>query len=342
MQIKRFEAGEMQEALRQVKEAMGPEAIILSTKTVSLPSSRSGYPKRKVIEVVAAIDRHHAPCSGRHGSNPSSNSVRSHRPRKKDGPLLQRLLSTGLTPEFVHGLIKEMPALEKECGGSSFSEALKNFLHWKVMESLDVMGPVTEGMKIWVLIGPTGVGKTTTLAKLAAQFRLKAQKKITLITLDTYRIGAVDQLRTYADILDMPLEIASRPDDLKKVIERHMDQDLFLIDTVGRSPNDSKHLEDLKEYLTVHPQLETHLLLSATTKDRDLAHTVERFSCVPVKSYIFTKLDETEDYTPLFNQLLRTRKPLSYLTNGQKVPEDIELASKEKVANLFLNTLHWN
>jgi flagellar biosynthesis protein FlhF len=344
MQIKRFEAGDMQEALRQVKEAMGSDAIILSTKTIKIPSPRSGYGKRKGVEVVAAIDRHHEPSSEQRSRerfpDPPPAPVKRH--RKREAPLLQRLMSTGLTPEFIHGLMKEMPTMEKDFGGSSVSETVRNYLHWKLMEAVDVTGPTTEGMKIWVFIGPTGVGKTTTLAKLAAQFRLKARKKITLISLDTYRIGAVDQLRTYADILDLPLEVAFRPEDLKKIIESNMHQDLLLIDTVGRSPNDSRHLEELRAFLAVHPQLENHLLLSATTKDRDLSQIVQRFSCVPIKSYIFTKLDETDEYAPLFNQLLRDRKPLSYLTNGQNVPEDIELATKVRVANLFLNTLHWN
>ena len=344
MQIKRFEAGDMQEALRQVKEAMGSDAIILSTKTIKIPSPRFGVAKRKGVEVVAAIDRHHEPSSEQRSwefpPDPAPAPVERH--RKKEAPLLQRLMSTGLTPEFIHGLMKEMPTMERDFGGSSVSETVRNYLHWKLMEAVDVTGPTTEGMKIWVFIGPTGVGKTTTLAKLAAQFRLKAHKKITLISLDTYRIGAVDQLRTYADILDLPLEVAFRPEDLKKIIESNMHQDLLLIDTVGRSPNDSRHLEELRAFLAVHPQLENHLLLSATTKDRDLSQIIQRFSCVPIKSYIFTKLDETDEYAPLFNQLLRDRKPLSYLTNGQNVPEDIELATKVRVANLFLNTLHWN
>jgi flagellar biosynthesis protein FlhF len=247
-----------------------------------------------------------------------------------------------LAPDFVQGLMKEMPALEGGPRGSSASEILRNYLHRKLMETVDVTGPATKGTKIWAFIGPTGVGKTTTLAKLAAQFHLKAKKNIVLISIDTYRIGAVDQLRTYADILELPLEIASCPEELKKIVERNMHQDLLLIDTVGRSPNDSKHLEELRKFLAVHPRLENHLLLSATTKDRDLGRIVERFKCVPIRSYILTKLDETDEYTPLLNQLLRDRVPLSYLTTGQNVPEDVELATKARVASLFMNSLHWS
>jgi flagellar biosynthesis protein FlhF len=342
MQIKRFEAGDMQEALRQVKEAMGPEAIILSTKTLTLSSPRSGTGKRKGVEVVAAIDRTHELSSEQPMRDFFVDSAPEGSCRKGDTPSLQRLMSTGLTPEFIQGLIREMPALGRDMGGSSVSETLRNYLQWKLMEAVEVTGPTTEGMKIWVFIGPTGVGKTTTLAKLAAQFCLRTHKKITLVSLDTYRIGAVDQLKTYADILNLPVEVAFRPEDLKKIIENNIHQDLLLIDTVGRSPNDTRHLEELRTFLSVHPHLENHLLLSATTKDRDLSQIVQRFSCVPIKSYIFTKLDETDEYAPLLNQLLRDRKPLSYLTNGQNVPEDIELATKMRVANLFLTSLHWN
>jgi flagellar biosynthesis protein FlhF len=346
MQIKRFEAGDMQEALKQVKEAMGPDAMILSTKTFKSPSGRQGASKRKIVEVVAAVDRHHPSLPGRFTPDPvpgrPSPEVLNGPPRQDEAPLLQGLLSTGLTPEFVHRLMKEMPSLEGDTGGSSISETLRKYLQWKLMEVVQVTGPTMDGMKMWALIGPTGVGKTTTLAKLAALYRLKAHKKITLITVDTYRIGAVDQLKTYAAILQLPLEVAYQPEDLRRIIENNKHQDLLLIDTVGRSPNDSRHLEELRDFLAVHPQLQTHLLLSATTKEQDLAKIVQQFSFHPIASYIFTKLDETEAYAPIFNQLLRDRKPLSYLTNGQKVPEDIELATKVRVANLVLDSLQWN
>jgi flagellar biosynthesis protein FlhF len=121
-----------------------------------------------------------------------------------------------------------------------------------------------------------------------------------------------------------------------------MQQDLLLIDTAGRSPNHQGHLEELRDFLTVHPSIENHLILSATTKDRDLDQIVQRFSLLPLKSYLFTKIDETEEYAPILNQILRYKKPLSYLTNGQRVPEDIELATKAKVANLVLQQIQWN
>ena len=346
MQIKRFEAGDMQEALKQVKETMGPEAIILSTKTIKPPSSRPGYARRTVVEVVAAIDPNRAVPSSSSGTSRSSEApperAVSDRRRKSENPVLQKLVATGLTSEFIQGLAEDLSAAGKDLGGSAASETLRNYLYWKLMEAVDVTGPVTDGRKIWVFIGPTGVGKTTTLAKLAAHYTLKARKKIGLVTIDTFRIGAVDQLKTYAQILNVPLEVATRPEELKRILEQNTQQDLLLVDTVGRSPRDSAHLEELGAFLSVHPQMENHLLLSATTKESDMGRIVQRYSLAPIQSYIFTKLDETEDYAPLFNQILRDRKPVSYLTHGQNVPEDIELATKGRVANLVLNAIQWN
>jgi len=256
--------------------------------------------------------------------------------------IVQSILSTGLAPEFVHGLAEEIRTGQKDFPGSSLSEVFRKCLQWKLMDAVEVTGPAVEGTKIWVLVGPTGVGKTTTLAKLAAHFSLKERKRITLVTFDTYRIGAVEQLKIYAQLLGLPLEVAFHREDLTRIIEKNLHQDLLLIDTVGRSPRDTKHLEELKDFLTAHPLIENHLLLSATTKEKDLGRVVQQYSFLPIKSYLFTKLDETEEYGPLLNQLLHDRKPLSYLTHGQRVPEDIELATKAKVASLVVNAIPWN
>jgi flagellar biosynthesis protein FlhF len=346
MQIKRFEARDIQEALRQVKEAMGPEALILSTKKVKKPSLRFGLPHRSLVEVVAAINRPVDPSPGLPPQAPSSSGLQSagegEGEQRKERSILQRILSMGLCPELVGGLAEEVQTLRKEVQGWSLLETYRGLLCWKLMEKVEVMDPSFEGPKIWSFIGPTGVGKTTTLVKLAALFSAKMSKKVTLITIDTYRIGAVEQLKTYAQILRVPFEIALHREELKQIIGKNIHQDLLLIDTAGRSPNHASQLEELNDFLTAHPQIENHLLLSATTKDKDLDLVVQRFRLLPIKSYIFTKIDETEEYAPMFNQLVRFRRPLSYLTNGQRVPEDIELATKGRVANLVLNQIQWN
>jgi flagellar biosynthesis protein FlhF len=346
MQIKRFEAADMQEAMRQVKEALGPEAIILSTKTVRKPSGPARLARPALVEVVAATEHPLAekPKSARKISPlwlPKAAMKRDSVPPLED-PFLQKILSMGISPEFVSGLAEEFQGWRRDSRREGNPESSLHYLRRKMMEAVEVTGPDPGGAKIWSFVGPTGVGKTTTLAKLATHFRLRLNQKITLVTIDTYRIGAIDQLRTYARILRLPLEIAAGAGEFREILERSREQDLVLVDTAGRNPYSQEQLEELKDILTADPRVENHLVLSATTKEPDLAQTVERFSLLPIRSYIFTKLDETEEYAALFNQLLRFKRPLSYLTNGQKVPEDIELATKGRVASLVLNRIPWN
>jgi flagellar biosynthesis protein FlhF len=345
MQIKRFEAKDVQGALRQVKEALGEEAIILSTRKIKKPSASPGAFDGARVEVIAATDQ---------PANPptffpvqfAATDRRKERPKSEEGfsedPFTQRILSIGLVPEFVNNLLRGVRGLQKKQGYVRFPDSYRDWLRTQLMEAVEVSAPYLQGAKIWAFIGPTGVGKTTTLAKLAAHFHLRMTKRITLITIDTYRIGAIEQLKTYARILGLPLEVAASGGELKEIIGKNRDQDLLLIDTAGRNPHDPAVMEELKEYLTVHPAIENHLVLSATMKDRDLAQMVYRFSALPIKSYIITKIDETEEFVPIFNQLWRYKKPLSYLTNGQRVPEDIELATKGRIANLILNQIPWS
>jgi flagellar biosynthesis protein FlhF len=347
MQIKRFEAKDMKEAVKLVKDVMGPEAIILSTKTIRRAGDGIRPGRQSFVEVVAAMDPQEKSPPGpvprnEAGFRPTAlGKIAEPAPIEED-PCLQKILTAGLYPDFVSRILEEMRALRKEAGIWDIPETYRGFFRWKLMEAVEVVTPELQGKKIWAFVGPTGVGKTTTLAKIAAHFSLRFGKSISLITLDTYRIGALEQLKTYARILRLPFEVAGDPDELQEILTRHRDRDLLLIDTAGRNPQNMDQLEELKRFLAVDPRIQNHLVLSATTKDRDLEQGVQRFSLLPIASYIFTKIDETEEYASLFNQLLRYRRPLSYLTNGQRVPEDIELATKGRVANLILQTVRWN
>lgn len=346
MQIKRFEASDMQEAMRQVKETLGPEAIILSTKTVRRPAGPARIPRPSLVEVVAAAE-HAVPEKRPAAPKPSpfclpKLEIPKSSASSLENSFLQKMLSAGISPEFVGELAKDLRGWRAESCQQGLQESCLPYLRWKLMEAVEVTGPEAEGAKVWSFIGPTGVGKTTTLAKLAAHFSLRLAQKITLVTIDTYRIGAVDQLKTYARILGLPLEIATGREEFQEILWSNRSRDWVLVDTAGRNPHSQEQLEELKGILSVDPRVENHLVLSATTKDFDLARVGQRFSLLPIRSYIFTKLDETDEYTPLFNQLLRFRRPLSYLTSGQKVPEDIELATKGRVASLVLNRIPWN
>jgi len=192
------------------------------------------------------------------------------------------------------------------------------------------------GVRIVALLGTTGVGKTTTLAKIAAKFVLEQRTNVALITADTYRISAVEQLKTYSDILELPLEIVYNPNELAAAIERHRLKDLILIDTAGRSQHNEYQMRELEEFLKVNPRIEKHLVISATTKYTDAKQIMNKFSQVNPDKIIFTKIDETGSLGMIVNLLNDNRYSLSYITTGQSVPDDIERATSEILAKLLL------
>ncbi len=190
--------------------------------------------------------------------------------------------------------------------------------------------------KVVALVGPTGVGKTTTIAKLAANFKLRAGLRVGLVTVDTYRIAAVDQLRTYAEIIDIPMKVVSGPRDMPRVLNELADLDLVLVDTAGRSPADELQLQELKTLLTEGPVDEVHLVLSLAASTRSLVNTARQFAGVRTSSLILTKLDESPGLGQLLAALPDLPFPISYLTTGQNVPDDIEPAVASRLARLVL------
>jgi flagellar biosynthesis protein FlhF len=192
------------------------------------------------------------------------------------------------------------------------------------------------GPRMIALVGPTGVGKTTTIAKLAALYALKKKVKVALVTTDIFRAGAVEQLKTYAGILRVPMETVSTKKELEKALAVHANKDIILIDTAGKSGRDCGKMDELSGLLNGDSGIEKHLCLSATTRDEDLQDIVSRFKKLTVHRVLFTKLDESRKLGCIVNILLRNNLPLSYITNGQRVPEDIETASGKKVAQMVL------
>ena len=180
--------------------------------------------------------------------------------------------------------------------------------------------------KVVALVGPTGVGKTTTIAKLAANFRLRDGVKLGLVTVDTYRVAAVEQLRTYADIIELPMKVVTSPLEMRRAIDELADMDLVLIDTAGRSPREELQLQELKALLAEACVDEVHLVLSLATSPRVLTMTAEKFAHVGVTSLILTKLDEAAGMGNLVGVARDVDRPLSYFTTGQAVPDDIETA----------------
>jgi len=210
--------------------------------------------------------------------------------------------------------------------------------------------------KVVALVGPTGVGKTTTIAKLAAHFKLRENKKVALITIDTYRIAAVEQLRAYADIMSLPLEVVFTPDELAEAIGRLRDCDLLLLDTSGRSHRDTRRLDELRTFLDVARSavegivkpsgeplapgagkpMEVHLLLSCTCHPDQLLDVAEKFSGLGVDRAVFTKLDEAVGLGVVLNVASKLNWRLSYLTTGQDVPDDIEVGHRRRIAERLL------
>lgn len=208
-----------------------------------------------------------------------------------------------------------------------------------VLEHVETTGPihVTSGeRRLVALVGPTGVGKTTTIAKLAANYRLREQKRVGLITVDTYRVAAVDQLRTYADIIDLPMEVVATPREMREAISRMTDLDLLLLDTAGRSPRDAIQIQELKSMLSEAQPDEVHLVLSSTAASKSLAATAEKFAEVGATSLLLTKLDEAMSLGHLLGVLRNCHLPVSYLTNGQNVPDDIAVAEAGPLVDLML------
>ena len=194
--------------------------------------------------------------------------------------------------------------------------------------------------RIVALVGPTGVGKTTTVAKLAAGFRIEARRKVGLVTIDTFRIAAVQQLKAYAEIMDLPMEVVENPDQMQPAIDRLGDVDLVLIDTAGRSPRSDARIDQLVDLLRSAQPDETHLVLSATSSASVIQTALRGFAPVRPTSTILTKLDEAPHTAAVLSAIAATDHspgvPVSYITNGQQVPDDIAMADPEPLLSRLL------
>lgn len=220
-------------------------------------------------------------------------------------------------------------------------ETLRSYFFRTIRDNIVVQPPdftsATKRQQRLALIGPTGVGKTTTLAKIAAHYLSRYSPSIALITIDTYRIAAVEQLKVYGEIMHLPVEVVISPEQLDQALRRHQDKELILIDTAGRSPRDSFCIQELATFLRPELGIEKHLVLSATTRDIELADMVRRFGILGIDRIIFTKIDECSQLGSLLNVQIQYGQPLSYVTNGQRVPEDIIEISQETIAELIMS-----
>ncbi len=190
--------------------------------------------------------------------------------------------------------------------------------------------------KVFALVGPTGVGKTTTIAKLAAMFSVIEQKKVAFVTVDTYRIAAVEQLKTIAEIMNVPVKVVYSVEQMQKSLLELVDRELIFIDTAGRSHKNEQQLDELKEYLEAARPDETFLVMSSTGKYQDMLDILKAYEDCGITRLIFTKVDETSFYGAIYNIACRSKIPLAYLTTGQEIPDDIEAIDPMKLARLLL------
>lgn len=373
MRVKVFTANTAQEAMAQVKTDMGREAVILHTRRLR-KGGLLGFFTHEVVEVTAALDSTAAvtkkvapvapvaaasvdsPADCSSGEKAATDEVQSelvamrkmleqalHKApdaTKLSSSLLATLLKNDVDPQIAETLVKDLPDPKLTVAGNAPSA--RQVLEERLAGYFSRVDGITispAGMKKVALIGPTGVGKTTTIAKLAADFTINKGYKVALVTADTYRISAVEQLKTYADIIGIPVEVVYAADGLRAALDQHRDKDLILLDTAGRSPHNQEQVAELQALLAIDPSIETHLVLSTTTKYKDAVDIVNKFSLCAPRKILFTKLDEAGNAGTILNILCQFSITVSYVTTGQSVPDDIELADSAKLVNLILRDL---
>ncbi len=368
MRIKRFEAPDAATALAMVKAEMGEDAVILATKTIG--ASRGNIVKKgqeTKVEVVAALDydldslTDSEPKPAQTYSRPAATKpsppvtpppVAPPKPEEQYEPSTisiadsnkhSHLEAHDLRMRFA-GMLKRQPGQETQSAAKPEKTSRPNqqeVSQWrdKLIDQLSI-SPLPEttnpdGPTIIALVGATGVGKTTTAAKLAAWFSLHQGLSVAMLSMDCYRIGATDQLRTYAKIMRLPCEIVLRKQDMDSAIARHTDKDVIIIDTAGKSPYDQQHIDELQDWFGHSRNIHPYLVLSATTKKEDLASTVAGYRPLTISGLILTKIDETRTYATLCQQVVASQLPVASICTGQRVPEDFMIASKIFLAKLF-------
>lgn len=364
MKVKKYTAASMPEAMNQIRKELGADAVILNSREVQ-QGGFLGFFKKKNIEVVAALDPkpvHSKKANIQVESSSHNNRKDTHKvshdvlheikdlkkmlevqakQNKEDFPPLyqvafQHLLDQEVDTQLATDLIESIKDKNEHSQDDSSMDSIMNDLRAEITDRLHKIRSygITYDKKIVQFVGPTGVGKTTTIAKVAAKIMLEEKKSIALITADTYRIGAVDQLKTYARILNVPLEVVYTLDDYQNAVNKFDSYDVILVDTAGRNFRDMKYVDELKEMLDMK-MVHTYLVLSLTAKPKDIIEIYDQFDHLPIDRVIFTKLDETRQFGSILNVVLGKNIGIACMTNGQDVPEDLLGVEPENITNLL-------
>ncbi|UCH44593.1 MAG: flagellar biosynthesis protein FlhF [Nitrospiraceae bacterium] len=344
MKIKKYQAKSFSAALRAVKRELGQDAMILSTEDRKNGSS--------FVEVTAAVDYDFAeprvmPADSRNQVPPGNSELSELKMEIQElKNSIENMKSSGceislpLDRKKMYLFLKERSIREDLAIGlaerASSVEDIEHLLSGDIEMGGSGVGEVGD-RRIIMLIGPTGVGKTTTTAKLASN-AIGNGKKVGIISLDTYKIGAAEQIRIYARMMGVPLDIVSNREGLNKSIQRFSDKDLILIDTTGQNPKNEDYIHRLRGLYELGHSIETHLLFSTSGDCDFFIESCKHYENLPVDCMAFTKTDEAVKLGSIYNLCHYYQKPVAYITNGQRVPGNIEFVNSRKLTNLILTT----
>ncbi|ANU09160.1 flagellar biosynthesis protein FlhF [Planococcus antarcticus DSM 14505] len=367
MRLKTYIVSTMTEAIPMIKQELGADALILNTKKIKTGGFLGFFQKVK-LEVTAAIDPIATPKSQQveplqvqpyvspDGQKDSSveliNELKNikqfmvQQMKEEQLPEALRLVKEQLTAQEVAQdiqaeLLGKLMATA-ESNNDQTSEIVQRLAREELIAIIKrkMTKLVVEDPEVICFIGPTGVGKTTTIAKIAADYMLTKDKKVGLITADTYRIAAVEQLKTYGSILNIPVKVVESSEDLTKAIEDFHHCDIILMDTAGRNYQQTQYIEELRRLLPAGSKVQIHLVLSLTAKYEDMKKIIDNFGSVSMDELLLTKRDETSSSGAIINLIYHYGIPIRHIANGQNVPDDILAFTPELAADFIMGEEH--